>query len=420
MLVVAFLAYTLSTFAQELLIDGICYRLQDSKALIVRSTSTAKRIRIPAYVIYGQQEYPVTEVLDNAFEDSKCAHISLPNNIKKIGEEAFCDAEIKSIHLPKSLKQIGRGAFSGCSNLRCIILPDSIISIEKCTFQMVSNLKKVQLPKQLQYIGDYAFDDCKNLKKIKFNKSLKKIGAEAFCGCDLLKSIYIPDSVIAFNLPPFVHGSNSKISISKIMVSKRNRYLDSRNNCNAVINTYNNELILGCKNTIIPNTVRRIGYYAFLSCNKLRRVDIPESVEVIDCNAFEGCGELETVVVRADTIYTEAFGFCQNLKNVVLTDKVKFIGYGAFEGCNSLKTITIPRNVSFIGRSALAECNSLQEIRMENPIPIEISDAVFEYVHLFAHTKADLSKLTLSVPKGAKEAYSSAPVWKEFGEIVEF
>ena len=77
------------------------------------------------------------------------------------------------------------------------------------------------------------------------------IGTEAFTYYIELKSINIPASVTEIGLSPFAGCS----SLETIIVDAKNKVYDSRDNCNAIIETASNTLIQGCPNTTIPNTV---------------------------------------------------------------------------------------------------------------------------------------------------------------------
>ena len=88
---------------------------------------------------------------------------------------------------------------------------------------------------------------------------------------------------------------NNCPSLSSVTVASGNSVFDSRDNCNAIIETATNTLILGCKNTVIPNSVTTIGDYAFLGCSGLTGISIPNSVTSIGDEAFCGCSSLDDV-----------------------------------------------------------------------------------------------------------------------------
>lgn len=83
--------------------------------------------------------------------------------------------------------------------------------------------------------------------------------------------------------------------LEKITVSEENKVYDSRNNCNAIISTEDNILIVGCKNTEIPDSVTYIGGGAFSACTRLTSITIPDSVTRIGSEAFKGCTNLKNI-----------------------------------------------------------------------------------------------------------------------------
>ena len=138
-----------------------------------------------------------------------------------------------------SVTSIGGSAFSGCSGLTSITIPESVTSI-----------------------GDEAFRGCSGLTRVIIRGSVTSIGESAFYGCSGLESIV-------------VESGNSKY--------------DSRDNCNAIIEMATRTLLVGCKNTTIPNSVTAIGKRAFRGCSGLTSVTIPDSVTSIGRGAFAYC-----------------------------------------------------------------------------------------------------------------------------------
>jgi hypothetical protein len=92
--------------------------------------------------------------------------------------------------------------------------------------------------------------------------------------------------------------------LTSIVVESGNPAYDSRENCNAIIKTSTNELIAGCKNTIIPESVTRIGNYAFSGCSDLTSITIPGGVTSIENYAFYYCDALTSVTVKNPTPVT--------------------------------------------------------------------------------------------------------------------
>lgn len=184
---------------------------------------------------------------------------------------------------------IGNGAFANSTSLTNVIIPNSVTSIERSAFSQCSGLTNIILP-----------------------NSVTSIGANAFYGCSSLVSINIPNSVTSIGVfndnNPFVGCSN----LNTITVASGNVVYDSRSNCNAIIETSSNKLIVGCKNTTIPNSVTHIGTYAFYQCT--------------------------------------------GLTNIIIPNSVTSIGVGAFWGCSGLTSVTIPNSVTFLGSTAFYNC----------------------------------------------------------------
>ncbi len=167
-------------------------------------------------------------------------------------------------------------------------------------------------------IGEYAFSVCTGLTSIEIPSGVTSIGYEAFKGCTGLTSIEIPSGVTSIGVSAFCGCTG----LTSIVVASGNSVYDSRNNCNAIIETASNTLITGCQNTVIPSGVTCIGDNAFYSCTGLTSIEIPSSVTSIGWSAFS---------------------HCTGLTSVKIPDSVTSIGDWAFWDCTSLAAIYIPK-----------------------------------------------------------------------------
>jgi len=145
-----------------------------------------------------------------------------------------------------------------------------------------------------------------------------------------LTSITIPNSVTSIGEGAFAKCDG----LTSIVIAKGNSKYDSRDNCNAIIETETNSLIAGCKNTTIPNSVTEIGDYAFMWCDGLTSITIPNSVTEIGKWAFNGC---------------------TGLTSITIPNSVTSIGEWAFSDCDGLKTIIIKNPDVKIGDDAIPE-----------------------------------------------------------------
>ncbi len=192
--------------------------------------------------------------------------ITIPNSVSLIASNAFggCSG-LTSITIPNSVTSIESYAFSGCTGLTLITIPNSVSSIASNTFSDCSGLTSVTIPNSVFFIEGNAFSGCTGLTSITIPNSVSLIASNAFGGCSNLTTVIIPNSVYSIGDNPFRGCSN----ISSIIVENGNSIFDSRDSCNAIIQTADNELIVGCQNTFIPSTVTSIGNYAFYGCSNM-------------------------------------------------------------------------------------------------------------------------------------------------------
>ncbi len=214
-------------------------------------------------------------------------------------------------------------------------------------------------------IGNRAFDNCKNLTGISIPDTVKGIGEAAFGDCTKLTSITIPASVVSINYSSF----EGCIGLKSIKVDAKNPIYDSRGHCNAIIETKANRLTHGCKNTVIPSSVKSIGIFAFAGCTGLTGITIPVSVTTIESHAFARSG-LKKIAIPSSvkSIKSSVFSNCKNLVSVTLPRGIKSLEYGVFSGCSKLKKIAIPANVKTIDWYAFSNCTSLTSVTIPGSV----------------------------------------------------
>ena len=238
----------------------------------------------------------VTSIGDNAFSGSfMLTKVIIPKSVTTIGNYAFTECtSLSSISIPNSVTAIGEAAFSGCSALTDLIIPNSVVSIGQAAFGGCSSLESISLPKSVTSIGDYEFFGCTMLKGINIPNAVTSIGTSAFRGCLSLTGINIPKTVTTIGNSAFRECP----SLTSVTVARGNPVYDSRDACNAIIESSTGTLIAGCQNTVIPTSVTTIGYAAFDGCVFLGSITIPKTVTAIGRKAFNNCPGLKDVVCR--------------------------------------------------------------------------------------------------------------------------
>ena len=200
-----------------------------------------------------------------------------------------------------------------------------------------------------------------------------------------------------------------------MVVDGGNSVYDSRNNCNAIIETATNTLISGCKSTTIPNSVTSIGGSAFSGCSGLTSVTIPNSVTRIGDGAFYRSGLVSVTIPNSVTsIGYATFRDCRGLTSVTIGNGVTTIEENAFYNCRTLTSIDIPSSVTSIGYSAFSVCIGLSSVIVHWKQPIQLkmnSGGPFKDLNY--------SDVTLYVPVGTVDAYRQADGWNQFVNIVE-
>ena len=328
--------------------------------------------------------------------------------LKTIGDEAFHNCELDAITIPINIETIGNLAFCNCSNLSDISLPSGLSTIGKNAFSSCTKLANVIIPNHVTSIGSSAFYYCSALSSIIIPSSVTSIGAGAFSSCAGLESFVVEDG---------------------------NEVYDSRDNCNALIETSSNTLLTGTKNTIIPASVTSIGAYAFSSQKELSDITIPNSVTSIGNGAFSSCSSLTSINIPygVNSIGDYTFDGCTNLTSVSIPNSVTSIGAYAFRDCRNLKTMIIPNGVSSINYYAFQYCKTLESVSLPSSIS-SIESGAFEYCEKLSSVTIYKEKpvyigdystfqyrsyATLHVPYGCKSAYEKATYWKDFKEIIE-
>ncbi len=342
-------------------------------------------INLPSYLKYiGERAF---------FLCSNLIDINIPDSVTTIGEGAFWDCPIKSINIPEKLSSIINGfSFRSMYLLEEIsVSPNNLYYSDSgnCLLSkggeiLIAGCNSSVIPNSVTSIGQYAFRSCL-FKELNLPNSIKTIGAGAFHLCSNLSSIIIPNSVISIDEGAFEHcrsltnivipNSVMKIdsssfrgcsSLESIIVSPLNRQYSSDGDC--LLTKDGQELILGCKKSIIPKSVTTIRDGAFTNCTRLSTLTIPDSVSKIGQDAFWNCG--------------------------------------------TLREITIPCSIQIIGKNAFSLCSAIEKLNLY------YSDPAIPEALLHTAGIQDFSKIVLNIPIGSGYAYRRNSFFSQFKAII--
>ena len=399
-----------------------------------------------------------------------CSNTVIPGTVKEIQYHAFTAGKLKELHIPASVTYIHPQVFE--SELEAGAEPDKNYrddltkitvdpanpvydSREDCNAIIITSTNTLFLacnttfiPSTVQGIADHAFMNLYKIKEITIPDNVRNIGFRAFFHCNNLERISIGAGVSKIPTAAF---QNSTASLTEITVSTANREYDSRNNCNALIETATGVLLLGSANTVVPDGVTAIANEAFRNNEKLRSLKLPQSVKSIGDYAFEGCRNLEEInLENVTTKGNSAFNGCA-FNTYRYTDRIngyflfQLIGKEAmlynvdpdnvpsqitipesftfeekeytvtelneevFEGCTGIESVTVPGSVRIIGASAFYGCTNLKNVTLENGLKSIQDDAfalcsslesiqlpsTLEYIGRTAFTRSGLKSLDI-------------------------
>ena len=447
-------------------------------------------VTIPETVTYSGTTYNVVAIRSRAFLGCRVTSITIPNSVLDIGSSAFEDCDdLTSVTIGNSIRDIGDDAFLNCESLAEINISDlsawckinfngsdshpfsnSCFWNENCKLVLNgSEINDLIIPNDISFIKDRTFMGCNSLTSVTIPNSVTSIGSYSFGHIGNFSEVSIPNSVISIDRNAFNDGYGGYISklnynagcdittfqyyvidtlnigdkaqnitveglkpharhLKKIIVNENNNEYDSRNNCNAIINSQSNTLVLGCRNTSIPNSVTSIGNSAFYNCDSLPSIIIPNSVNSIEDRAFSSCDSLTGIIIPNSVakIGNDVFSGC-SLKKIIIEDgaeslslgcntngggssglflyldslyigrnieytippfcpthsmapqyaRLKYvtfgnmvtkIGQGAFRYCTGLTSVTIGNSVTSIGNNAFENCTGLTSVTIGNSV----------------------------------------------------
>lgn len=360
----------------------------------------------------------LAKISNGAFQNcSKLESVQIPNAVRVVGDMAFLGCHLSTINIPSSVTTLGElcfaynnitygfipqnvtnikdNPFGGCRQLESIRVAsanpnydsrnNSNAIIDKSNNKLQGGCMNTIIPNGIEHIGKFAFIRCEQLSSVTFPNSVKTIERSAFYGCYQLTSLSISNSIQSIANEAFSNCDN----LNNIIVAIDNPYYDSRNGCNAIIETSSNTLLFGSNTTVIPNDITAIGPEAFSGRTQLKAIRIPPSVSSIGMAAFY---------------------YCTNLTSIEIPASVRTIEMSTFMGCDNLQTVSLPSSIETINKYAFHGCRNIKKFYCH---PASVPET-----HSEAFQPSYLTTASLYVPKSVINAYKSIEPWNYFYEIL--
>ena len=377
---------------------------------------TASAISIPDKVVYAGDQYTVTAIGEGAFLNcSSVTSVTMPPTITTIGEQAFKNCGLKGITIPSKVSVIDKQAFMGCSRITSLTIPNTIYAIEDSAFYGCSGVKTLDLGTSVTFVSNYAFASCSSLQDIFIPKSVTALCAGAFQDCSMLQDVMLDKDTKNLSVdggvfmgcvnlatitslaitPPALdnqHGGFEPTTLQRVTLLVPHSsvdgyraaeawgdfanisplpfdffvdgiyYLIKEDRTASVTSNGPTKLPPYSGNIDIPVSVRlhnermdvtSIEPRAFINCNSVRSVNIPEGVTEIGEYAFSGSSIYHiTLPVGITEIKDYTFTSCSNLSQVTIPEGVTAIGQTAFGMCPSLHEAILPSTLKTIGDGA--------------------------------------------------------------------
>lgn len=331
---------------------------------------------------------------------SSLSVINIPASLVSIGDYAFSNTRITSFLSNEALSTIGNNAFANCTYLRNVYLGHGVTSVGSDVFKNCINLKKLVCPEGLFSYAPYGYmlayndtmifedgliyDSDKSTilhvpgdydKTLVLPSTVTSYQSYAFYDCGSMKGLILSPNLTKADIGILTGLSNSLKFAYPESLGKSLSESNGIEFPNDAIITSEGMIYSADKSKLyyapaeiedtwpIDADVTEIGDNAFVNCDNLRDVKLPEKVISIGANSFSYCDGLRTIVLENVTnIGKGAFFYCSNLESVLLSEKITILQESTFYKCKSLKSINLPSALTTIGSEAFYDCSHLSDV----------------------------------------------------------
>ena len=295
---------------------------------------------------------PITTIPDGAFSNyTRLAEIEIPEGVQVIGSSAFARCStLTSINIPSSVTTLGNSAFGECTSLSSVTLPNNITTMDSYVFDGCTSLKSVVVGSGITSIPNGTFYECTALESVDILAPITSISGYSFYGCTALDTVYCRATTPPSGSETMFYNASSDFRVyvpfDSLAEYKKASYWKSYAN-NIIGYNYETGEIPGCEISYTTNDKRALELYTTEGFGA-------SFVE----NRFDSSTGEGTLVFggQVSAIPAQAFVACNNLSLITLPETIISIGEKAFYGCTGMSEITIPKSVSSIGKEAFKGC----------------------------------------------------------------
>ena len=340
-------------------------------------------------------------LLDKNIKRLDLSRCYLNNNV--LSDDIFKNCNLNTLYLPQNIKMLNKNTFSSCYNLRYIYLSNDIKLLKQNCFINCPILQDINLNEGLLEIEECAIVNCKNLKEINISSTVNNIYNNFISNCEKLKNITVSSQNESYVSIDGILYSKDLTKLIKCPVQKADKIGLPMETKIIEDHAFENSNI---KEIVFNSSILKIGKSAFLGCNNIDKINIPNSelytleedsfkscqnlkivtlgtgLKSINNQSFMNCYSLETIEILSstntnnlETIGNSVFENCYNLKSFDILDSVENIGYNLFYNCKSLEYVSIGNGIVHLPQYMFYGCENLKSVK--NSEIISISDFVF-------------------------------------------
>ena len=244
-------------------------------------------------------------------------------------------------------------------NVRALTIPDTldgytVVAIGSSAFAKNTYLQSVVIPDTVTVIQESAFAECTNLSQIHLSDNLEYMYDSAFGYCNSLNNVCIPKTLVECYSKDFFKDEGGPFR-----------------DC------------INLKNISFEEGITNIPKKLFYRCTGIEKINIPDTVIMIDDRAFKECTSLKNIQLSNNltTIGQEAFNGCTSLEKVVIPNSVTTIKGAAFLACSKLSDVTLSKNLLSLGGYAFGDCDSLESIEIPKSIETTTKEYYIQYIY---------------------------------------